>query len=206
MDGTPIGYQVFTCEGNDFSDWYYMGYTKGMNTRSHQMRLYRGDDITGGAKSGTDSYGVKGFYKFNYASNILLANVYNADSKWKIEVYENGVYSGDMALIPNKSRPYHNNSPSSQSSDIGGNGSFTAPYYSLLTQDISSDMHFAGLYLGILGKKDNSYNTYGSCHHMYKFSLKDPNAEIMVRAIDRFGNIYTETKITDGTDYSITGL
>ena len=205
MDGTPNGYQVFTCEGNDFSDWYYMGYTKGMNTRSHQMRLYRGDDITGGAKSGSDSYGVKGYYKFNYASDVLLANIYNADSSWKVEVYEDGIYSGDMTLIPNKSRPYHTNDSSTTNADLGGDGSFSTPYYSKVA-DISSDMHFAGLYLGILGKKDSNYNTYGHCYHMYKYTLKNPSANIMVKAIDRFGNVYTETKITEGTDYSITGL
>ena len=205
MDGSPNGYQVFTCEGNDFSDWYYMGYTKGMNTRSHQMRLYRGDDITGAAKEGSDTYGVKGYYKFNYTSDVLLANVYNADSEWKVEVYEDGVYSGDMTLIPNKSRPYHTNDPSTTNSNLGGNGTYSSPYYSKV-EDISSDMHFTGLYLGILGKKDNAYNTYGKCYHMYKYTLKNPSAKIMVKATDRFGNVYTETNITEGTDYSITGL
>ena len=205
MDGTPVGYQVFVGEGNTFTDWYYMGYTQGMNSRSHQMRLYRGDDITGGAKSGSDSYGVKGYYKFNFASNVLLANVYNADEHWKVEVYEDGIYSGDMTLMPNNPRPYHTNNPSTTNSNLGGNGSLETPYYSKVA-DCSSDMHFVGLYLGILGKKDNAYNTYSNCHHMYRYTLKNPDAKIMVKAIDRFGNIYTETKITKGTDYSITGL
>jgi hypothetical protein len=88
---------------------------------------------------------------------------------------------------------------------IGGDGSFTAPYYSTV-MDISSDMHFAGLYLGILGKKDRQYNTKGDCFHMYKYKLKRADAKIMVKATDRFGNTYTETKITKGTDYSVTGL
>ena len=205
MDGTPVGYQVFTCKNNNFADWYYIGFTKGMNTRSHQMRLYRGDAVTGGKKSGTDTYGVKGYYKFSYDSDVLLANVYNADSSWSIEVYENGVYSGDMTLIPNKTRPYHDNNPSTTSANISGNGTIATPYYSTIL-DISSDMHFAGLYLGVLGKKDGNYNTKTPCYHMYKYKLKNPSAQIMVKATDRFGNIYTETKITEGTDYSITGL
>ena len=204
-DGTPIGYQVFVCEDNDFADWYYIGYTKGMNSRSHQMRLYRGDAITGGKKSGTDSYGVKGYYKFNYDSDVLLANVYNADSKWKIEVYEDGVYSGDMTLIPNNVRPYHDNKENTATEGIGGDGSLATPYYSTVL-DTSSDMHFVGLYLGILGKKDGQYNTKTPCDHMYKYRLKNPSAQIMVKATDRFGNVYTETTITEGTDYSITGV
>ena len=205
MDGTPVGYQVFTCENNDFSDWYYIGFTAGMNKRSHQMRLYRGNDITGGEMSGTDSYGVKGYYKFNYDADVLLANVYNADSAWKVEVYEDGVYSGEMSLIPNNVRPYHDNKPDTATEGIGGSGTMAAPYYSTV-MDISSDMHFAGLYLGILGKKDRQYNTKSDCYHMYKYRLKKPDAQIMVKATDRFGNIYTETKITKGTDYTITGL
>ena len=206
MDGTPVGYQVFIGEGDSFSDWYYMGYTSHMDTRSHQMRLYRGNDITGGKKSGTDKYGVKGYYRFNFDEDILLANIYNADKSWSVEVYEDGTYSGDMELIANNVRPYHTNNPNTTNSNIGGDGSFEAPYYSLLTQDISSDMHFAGLYLGILGKQDCKYNTYGTCHHMYKYRLKNPKATIMVKATDRFGNVYTETEITKGTDYSVTGL
>ena len=203
-DGTPIGYQVFVCENNDFADWYYIGYTKGMNKRAHQMRLYRGDAVTGGAKSGSDSYGVKGYYKFNYDSDILLANVYNADSAWKVEVYEDGVYSGEMTLIPNKVRPYHDNKVNTVTEGIGGDGSLATPYYSTVL-DVSSDMHFVGLYLGILGKKDGQYNTKTPCDHMYKYRLKNPKADILVKATDRFGNVYTETNITEGTDYSITG-
>ena len=37
---------------------------------------------------------------------------------------------------------------------------------------------------------------------MYMYELKDKSASIKVEAVDRFGNIYTETKITEGTDYS----
>ena len=44
-DGSPIGYSVFISEGNDFSDWYYTGYTKGLN-RNNQMRIYKGNAIT----------------------------------------------------------------------------------------------------------------------------------------------------------------
>ena len=198
-DGTPNGYNVFIGEGNTFSDWYFMGYNKGMNTRSHQMRLYRGNAITGGPVEGTNTYGIKGYYAFNFAENVLLANVYNADSKWKIEVYENGVYSGDMT----------------QASD-------TAPSFSALVGDYTldnprraadgvvtgSDFYAAGLHLGILGRWSSSKNApsngaYNTCWHMYQYTLKNKDAKIKVVAIDRFGNRYVEEKITEGTDYSL---
>ena len=38
---------------------------------------------------------------------------------------------------------------------------------------------------------------------MYVYKLKDKSAEIKVEAIDRYGNIFTETEITEGTDYSL---
>ncbi len=205
MDGVPVGYEVFIGEGNNFTNGYYMSYANGMDSRSHQMRLYRGNEVTGGEKSGTDNYGVKGYYKFNYDANVILANIYNADSEWKVEVYENGEYSGDMTLIPNKVRPYHDNKPDTAVENMGGDGSLASPYYSI-TADISSDMYFAGLHLGILGLKDDSYNTVATCYHMYKYTLKNADAEVMVKATDRFGNVYTESNFTTGTDYSITGI
>ncbi len=204
-DGTPNGYQVFICEDGTFKDGYYMGYHEGQNVRSHQMRLYRGNAVTGKAKSGTDSYGVKGYYKFNYGSDVILANIFNADSSWKVEVYEDDVYTGDMSLIPHKARGYHDNdSTTTNNSGVYGDGTQSNPYY--FRADISDDIHFVGLYLGVLGKKDDAYNTHSTCYHMYKYTLRNPNAaKIEVRATDRYGNVYTESNFTTGTDYSVTG-
>lgn len=204
-DGAPNGYQVFVCNDGTVKDGYYMGYHEGQNVRSHQMRLYRGDAVTGKAKSGTDTYGVKGYYKFNYGSNVILANIFNADSSWKVEVYEDGVYSGDMSLIPYKSRNYHDNeSSTTNNSGVYGDGTESNPYY--FKADVSDDIHFVGLYLGVLGKKDDAYNTRSTCYHMYKYTLRNPNAKkIEVRATDLYGNVYTESEFTTGTDYSVTG-
>jgi hypothetical protein len=59
-----------------------------------------------------------------------------------------------------------------------------------------------------LGRWSSSKNApgngaYNSCWHMYQYKLKNKNAKIKVVAIDRFNNPYTETVITDGTDYSL---
>ena len=204
-DGSPNGYQVFICQDGTFTDGYYMGWSEGQNKRSHQMRLYRGNAMTGRAKSGTDTYGVKGYYKFNHGAGTILANIFNADSSWKVEVYEDGLYTGDMALIPYKNRRYHDNDASTtNNSGVYGNGTESNPYY--FEADVSDDIHFVGLYLGVLGKKDEAYNTYSYCYHMYKYTLKNRNAQkIEVRATDRYGNVYTESNFADGTDYSVTG-
>ena len=193
-DGAPCGFGVFIGEGNTFSDWYYTGYHKGMNSRSHQMRLYRGNAVTGAAISGDNTYGTKGYYAFNFAEDILLANVYFADSKWTIKVYEDGVYSGNMTLVPQALR--------SLLSGMKGDGSFANPFMS--AKATSSDMYYTGLALGILGREEGATGTRQGCYHMYQYKLKNKNSKIKVVATDRFGNEYTETTITEGTDYTLT--
>ena len=197
-DGTPNGYNVFIGEGNTFSDWYYMGFNEGMNTRSHQMRLYRGNAVTGGPIEGSNSYGVKGYYAFNFADDVLLANVYNADSKWKIEVYEDDVYSGDMTKVA-ESQPSFSALIGEYTIDNprrAGNGVVT-----------STDFYATGLHIGVLGRVSSatkpSNGAYNVCWHLFQYKLKNKNAKIKVVAIDRFGNRYTETKITEGTDYTL---
>ena len=193
-DGAPCGFGVFVGEGNTFSDWYYTGYHEGMNTRDHQMRLYRGNAVTGGEISGDNTYGTKGYYAFNFAEDVLLANVYFADSQWTIKVYEDDVYSGNMTLIPQALR--------STLSSMTGDGSKANPFKSARTT--SSDMYYTGLALGVLGREEATTGTRQACYHMYQYKLKNKNAKIKVVATDRFGNEYTETKITEGTDYSLT--
>jgi hypothetical protein len=214
-DGSPCGFGVFLADGTTFSDWYHIGYDKTSKHRSHQMRLYRGDAITGTKRPNQNK--SRGYYAFGFAENVLLANVYMADSKWQIKVYENGEYSGDMVRISvengilksegDHSRPKvyvdEATTPSSDGAGYGymvGDGSYEFPYRSTIAT--SSDIYFSGYINGCCGYGDHKVGTNAACHHMYMYELKDKNAEIKVEAIDRFGNIYTETKITEGTDYS----
>lgn len=200
-DGVPNGFQVYI-GGNEGTkgklvDWYHIGYHEGLNVRSHQMRLYRGNAVTGGEIEGTNTYGVKGYYGFNYSDDVLLANIYNADSKWTVKVYEDGVHTGNMEKI------------------AYNNASFTKLIGSYTKEDprrspdgvgSSHDMYVAGLFLGVLGRYGSSglgNGSWAACFHMYKYTLKNKDAaSIKVEAIDRFGNVYTETKITEGTDYT----
>lgn len=192
--GAPNGYAVFEHEGNKVSDWYYIGINEGLNKRAHQMRLYRGNAITGGAISGSNNNGTKGYYAFCFGEDILLANVYFSDKLWKIEVYEDGVYTGDMELMPKVRRPVL--------SELLGDGSYANPFTSPVPT--CDDMYNVGLQLGVLGRAEGASGTRATCFHMYKYQLKNKDAEIKVVAIDRFGNEYTETEITEGTDYTLT--
>ena len=193
-DGAPCGYGVFVGEGKELSDWYHIGYHEGMNERSHQMRLYRGNAITGAAKPAGDSSATKGYYAFNFSEDTLLANIYFADSGWTVTVYEDGVYSGNMTKVPYVRRP--------TLADFTGDGSWESPYMPKIAT--SNDTYVTGLMLGLLGLSDSTGGARDECYHMYQYKLKNKDAKIKVEAIDRWGNIYTETKITEGTDYSIT--
>lgn len=193
-DGTPNGFSVFIGEGSTFTDWYYMGYSKGMNTRDHQMRLYRGNALTGGAISGTNTYGMKGYYAFNFAEDVLLANVYNADPSWKIEVYEDGKYSGTMTQVSTSQPKY---------SALVGEYTESNPRRIADGTVSSHDMYVAGFFLGVLGRNPDSAGSWATCYHMYQYKLKNKSATIKVVATDRFGNKYTETKITEGTDITL---
>lgn len=72
-DGTPSGYGVYEVDGADIK-WYYK--STGMDKRS-QLRIY-----------------AKGRHKD--APEEFSANVWNWDSKWKVEWYEDGVLKGPM--------------------------------------------------------------------------------------------------------------
>jgi len=80
-DGTPNGYQVYDVRGNDLSNWYYKP-TK--LTKEFQIRLHWGDDQFGGT-----------YAKYSYEQgHKIVANIWNADSEWKVEAYEDGVAAG----------------------------------------------------------------------------------------------------------------
>ena len=193
-DGAPCGYGIFVGEGKDLADWYHIGYHEGMDERSHQMRLYRGNAITGAAKPAGDTSATKGYYAFNFSEDTLLANVYFADSKWTMKVYEDGIYTGNMSQVPFVRRP--------TLSGFMGDGSYASPY--MPKTATSNDTYVTGLMLGVMGLSDSTGGARDECYHMYQYKLKNKDAKIKVEAIDRWGNIYTETQITEGTDYSIT--
>ena len=208
-DGTPNGFGVFVSEGSGFSEWYYMGYNEGMNTRDYQLRLYRGNAITG-AKKDDNQNGTEGYYQFNYNDDVILANVFNADSKWTIEVYEDGVKTGNMKKLSK-------NTPSFSS--ITGKGTWESPYKIKSGVKSTVDMWVAGFHMGVLDRfsKDNndedaegdeeiipggspSNGSWTTNDHMYSYTLKNKNAKVKVIAIDRFGKKYESNKFIDYRD------
>ena len=171
VDGCPNGYSVYEFSGGDMVDSYFTGVNTGMNSRDYQMRIYRG-----GLKYG----GPYVYFQSPHSSDKLFINVFNADSNWKVEVYENGVLSGEAQLMPEKMETH------------------TEAKYSTVVfgKDSSQDWWAAAYPVGVLGQGFNGNNlkAYGdfqdSCYHMYKYTMKDASASVKVVATDGFGNRY----------------
>ena len=189
-DGAPTGYNVFICEDGEFKESYFMGVNEGMNTKEKQMRLYRGDAVTGREKLSSDTYAGVGYYAFNFGEDVLLANIYNGDRKWTIQVYEDGIYTGNMELV-------EVNLPAA--STMIGDYSLANPRRLADGVEASIDMYTAGFYYSYYSGR----SAWSICYHLYKYKLKNNPTKILVKATDRYGNLFVEDEITEGTDYSL---
>jgi len=83
-DGTPNGYAVYEVSGNKITNWYY----KSVNfDKSYQIRLHKGNASFGGAY---------GYFTYGQKENTIIANIWNADDNWTINIFEDGVNKGYM--------------------------------------------------------------------------------------------------------------
>ena len=176
-DGCPNGYGVYDIDGNTIKNWYYMGVNPGINDRDYQIRLYRGDLICGGPKT---------YFNLQHGKNVIIANVFNADKNWKVKIYEDEVSYDMIAIGEKKYSPGTSNS-------IGTSSPVSVP------TDSGQDWWAIGYHIGVVGRSGTSGSYHTNCFHMYKHTLKNPNAKIRVEATDRFGRTYTATDILSNT-------
>lgn len=130
-DGTPQGYGVYEVNGSDVK-WYFK--SKG-HDKNYQMRVY--------APGTTKEH-----------PGEIIANIWNADPKWRVEWLEDGVVMGEMTRFDGKD-----------------------PLAVERTADKS------GLRYSWIGPHITP--------HLYRATPVNPDAEITVRATDRFGNVFT---------------
>ncbi|MBQ0081038.1 MAG: calcineurin-like phosphoesterase family protein [Alistipes sp.] len=183
-DGCPNGYGVYQITDNTIKSWRYYGSNNGMNDTSYQLRLYRGNQKTGGQYE---------YFQRQQASNVLYANVFDADSKWVIKVYENGTYKGTMTKVTVKT--YKDEALPAVDPSKGS---------TLIPNDSSQDWWAIGYNIGVVGRghkggKRNSYMT--GCYHMYKYTLSNANAQVKVVATNQFGDAYECTTIEPDLNY-----
>ncbi len=78
--GTPNGYYVYTFDGTRLADCYYKGtFWK----ESKQMTLFRADTDFNGESYSND-------WELPREKGVLVANVFNADSRWRVYAVEDG--------------------------------------------------------------------------------------------------------------------
>lgn len=171
-DGAPNGYAIYDVRGAAITNGYYKP-THG--DKNHQIRLHRGHDITGGS-----------YEKFNFSSvnkaftaNTVVANVWNADKGWKVQLFEDGVLTGDMKLLGSV------------------NDLWSVGYHVGVVGRGHKSGEGTG---GTPGGSRSSYLT--ACKHLYYLEPKSLTSTIKVVATDQWGNSFEETKFTAGTEYS----
>lgn len=154
-DGTPNGYAIYKVKGATIDNWVYKA--TGFDP-DFQIRLYRGSDIF--------MEGYTPSYQFYYkGDDQIVANIWNADKDWKIEVYENGTKTGEM-------KPYESNAT-------------------------KRDAWASGYHCGVQGRAPSNYDRTNTSH-LYYYTLQSSTASVEVRATDKFGQTYSQSKFTTG--------
>jgi hypothetical protein len=146
-DGTPNGYAVYDISGSAITNWYYK---PTRYSKDFQIRLHKGNIVFGGEY---------GYYTFDQGENTIVANVWNSDSSWKVEAYEDGVKVGDLTPLSASLK----------------------------------DAWTLGYHIGILNRNPDNYSP--SCKHLYLHTLVNPDAQLEIKATDRFGNVYRQSEI-----------
>lgn len=153
IDGVPNGYYVYEMKGNKVKDCYY----KGTNwDKEKQMALFRADTDLNGESYATD-------WNLPRDSGIIVANVFNADSEWKVYAIENGKKT-EMTRLQK--------TPCQDAFAVGYHHKYA-----------KSNVY------NFFSKK----NGYLKMNHWYYYQPKDPNAFITIKVVDKYGNTYTET-------------
>ena len=200
-DGSPQGYRILINEGGTMTHSYFLGWGENDGNNiladSKQMRLYWGDAKFGAPVKGSNTYGTKGYYAFNFTNaegkKVLLANIYNAGNNgWTIDVYENDVKMGEMTKLT-YDKP--------KISELIGDGSFANPFRMADGVVSGHDIYFEGYALGKMGRSTSDDGVWGTCYHMYSYTLNDNNAKIKVVATDPYGDSYTEEVIIGDTTF-----
>ena len=148
--GTPNGYYVYSFVGTSISNCYYKGT---FWDKSKQMTIFRAQTDFNGEKYAKD-------WQLANNRNILVANVFNATSHWRVVAIEDGK-EYLMRRISSK-----------------GQDAFAAGYHHKYSESVSYRFVSKG-------------NGYLIMNHLYYYTPRNPNARIIIKASDPYGNTYT---------------
>ncbi len=168
-DGSPNGYLVCHFSGASLKDHIYK--STGLSDK-FQMRIYRGDAVFGGQHEE---------FRMQHGHDALLINVFNYDSDWNVQVYENG------KLMAENLQP------------MPLTGEFNP------TADGGKDWWAIGYNIGVVGRGHTGNSTRNNycekCWHMFEYRMADPQAKVKVVVTDGAGRKFTETKIYESESW-----
>lgn len=151
IDGVPNGYYVYEIEGTSIKNCYYKGTRWDKNK---QMAVFKAD---------TDFNGESYVADWNLTPNkgVIMVNLFNGDSRWKVEAIENGVRT---------TMTRHQATPNQDAFAVGYHHKYCkSNSYSFFSKQ----------------------NKYLKMLHFYSYVPTDPNAEITIEATDPYGTKYT---------------
>lgn len=153
IDGVPNGYYVYDINGTSIHNCYYKG-TRW--NKSKQMSLFWADTNFNGESYAAD-------WSLSTGKGIIVANIFNADSKWSVTAIENG-----------------ERTPMTRLQKTPCQDAFAVGYHHKYAKSNSYNFY-------------SKNNKYLKMLHWYYYTPKDANATITIEAIDPYGNKYTAT-------------
>lgn len=151
--GTPNGYYVYTFNGSHMASCYYKGT---LWEARKQMTIFQADTDFNGESYATD-------WNLPRGRHVIVANIFNADSRWKITAKENNGTEHPMLRL-----------------DAKGQDAFAAGYHHKYAE--ANSYRFVS--------KENGYLIM---NHLYYYEPKDQEAEITVIARDPYGHRFEES-------------
>lgn len=148
--GTPNGYYVYTFKGTSTADGRYKGT---FWPREQQMSLFNASTDFNGESYAAD-------WSLPRDRRVIVANVFNADSRWKVVAVEDGV-EHPMQRINRK-----------------GQDAMAVGYHHKYAKSVSYQFV-------------SKHNSYLIMNHLYWYVPRNRDSEVIIRAHDPYGNVYT---------------
>ncbi len=190
-DGSPAGYGIYEFDGADIKNFVMKNSEYDTN---YQIRAYDGSETIAGKFVNP--------YSWAYEKGYIVANVFNADKNWKIELYQDGTKVCNMTQITaSDKRTAELNIKSVTGTSIGNNRDWWLWYQAVEAHSDKYDRNEKTKWPG--RQTDNSYQK--TTGHLYKGKLRTvptnmANANFEVRATDAYGNVFKCTKLSSYSD------
>lgn len=192
-DGSPAGYGIYEFDGTDIKNFVMKN---SEYDADFQIRAYDGSESVAGQFVNP--------YSWAYEKGYIVANVFNADKNWKVELYQNGTKVCDMTQITSSDKRTATlalQTMATGSQSIGNNRDWWLWHQAVEAYTTRFKDRDGNRWWGRRG--DDSYQK--TTGHLYKGKLRTvpadmATADFEVRATDSYGNVFKCTKLSTYSD------